>query len=74
MFEKGVSYYTKKKAVVEIAFPEDQIACYWCRYIRKDEIGRARCRLTDEILYHTLTAGIGDDCPIEQGEEHERYF
>mgnify|MGYP000006711642 CR=1 FL=1 len=67
MFEKGVARYTWKKAVVAIPFPEDAVSCYWCRYVRKDEVGRARCRLTEDILYHPLTSGIGENCPIQEG-------
>ena len=72
MFESGVKFYTWKTATINIVFPENQIACHWCRYCRKDEIGRFRCRLTDNILYHAPLTGIDLNCPInnKEGEQN----
>jgi hypothetical protein len=50
-FENGVSYYTKGKATIEIGFPENQIKCQYCRFIRySDGLKRYSCRLTEEYL------------------------
>lgn len=63
MFEKGVNYYTKGIAIMDVFFPEDQVKCYWCNFCRKDDMGRYFCRLTNEMLY-SPTLGLGNDCPI----------
>lgn len=64
MFEKGVSYYTRGVAEVKVAFPEDQVTCYWCRFCRKDDLGRCWCRLTNELL-HTPISSRGEECPVQ---------
>lgn len=68
MFENGVSYYSKGIASVEVYFPEDDIRCQWCRFCRKDDMGRHWCRITNEMIYNPLS-GRGDDCPVEITEE-----
>jgi len=68
MFEKGVRFYTTGIASVAISFPEGDERCLWCRYCRKDEMGRHWCRLTNEMIYNPA-AGRGDICPIVFTEE-----
>lgn len=63
MFERGVKFYTKGIAVVEIHFPESEVKCTWCRFCRKDDMGRHWCRLTNEMIYNPA-AGLGEECPI----------
>ena len=68
MFENGVKSYTKGIAQIEVFFPESEIKCYWCRFCRKDDMGRHWCRITNEMIYNPLS-GRGDDCPVEITEE-----
>lgn len=64
MFEKGVKYYTKGKVEIYIYFPEDQEVCRWCRFCRRDEMGRHWCRLTNEMVIDPLVRR-GQECPVE---------
>ena len=64
MFEKGVKYYTKGKAEIYVRFPEDQVFCQWCRFCRRDEMGRHWCRLTNEMIADPW-ARRGQECPVE---------
>lgn len=68
MFEKGCTAYTRGIAHVEVWFPGEEIKCYWCRFCRKDDMGRHWCRLTNEMIYDPQS-GRGDECPIAIGEE-----
>lgn len=63
-FDAGVSYYTNGTALVMVSFPEDEIKCRWCRFLRQDAGStRLKCVLTDEILYGPDL--IGDHCPLK---------
>ena len=66
-FENGVRFYGKYKAEIEISFPEDEICCRYCRYcFSEKELGRYRCRLTNEIIYNPYVIGVaGGECPIK---------
>lgn len=66
-FDKGVSFYTEATLRSVVSFPEDDVKCGWCRFLRKDNEGRYRCRLTEEILYSIECIGAG--CPLDFGEE-----
>lgn len=69
MFDKGVAFYTSGKAEIAVHFPENDVRCQWCRFCRRDDMGRSWCRLTDEMIYNPL-AGRGDECPVKiEGEE-----
>ena len=61
-FDKGILYYTKGTAHIDIYFPEDEVKCKYCRYLRYGEGVGHRCRLTDDIIYSVET--INDGCPI----------
>lgn len=62
-FDKGVSYYTMMELTMEIGFPEDEVKCKWCRFLKHyDSMNRDKCGLTDDILYSTET--IGHNCPL----------
>ena len=64
MFDNGVSYYTRWRTVVDVAFPEDCVRCQWCRFLRADKANdRHWCALTDDILYSIKR--VGDCCPLE---------
>lgn len=68
-FSKGVSYYTK--GMVMISFPEDDVCCYRCPLMGKeDRTNREYCRRTGEYLPAPLDI-IGFNCPIDFGKENE---
>ena len=63
MFDRGVSYYTIADLSIQIGFPEDEVKCKWCRFIRQyDSLDRDKCSLTEEILYSKEIRGI--HCPL----------
>lgn len=62
-FDKGVSYYTFAETTIQIGFPEDEVKCKWCRFLKHyDSIDRDKCGLTEDILYSTELRGI--NCPL----------
>ena len=62
-FDRGVSYYTFAETTIQIGFPEDEVKCKWCPFIRHyDGLNRDRCELTNEILFSTEL--IGCNCPL----------
>lgn len=64
----GVSYYTKGTITDEVSFPENKVACEWCKYLKTERI-RCLCLITHEILVYP-TKTVGALCPIilEKGE------
>ena len=72
-FSRGVSYYTK--GIVEIGFPEDDIACRWCPCMGMEiKIDRAYCKKTGEYLVAPNFI-VGSQCPInfENNRKEEGY-
>jgi hypothetical protein len=62
-FDKGVSSYTYADVTIQVAFPEDEVKCKWCPFIRHyDGLNRDKCSLTDSILFSQEI--IGHDCPL----------
>lgn len=62
-FDKGVTSYTFATAEIQVAFPEDEVKCQWCPFLKHyDTINRDRCQLTDEILFSREL--IGQRCPL----------
>jgi len=62
-FDKGVSYYTIAECEVQVCFPEDEVKCHWCPFLKHyDGINRDKCSLTDEILISREI--IGQRCPL----------
>ncbi len=62
-FDKGVTSYTFATAEIQVAFPEDEVMCQWCPFLKHyDTIDRDRCQLTDEILFSRKL--IGHNCPL----------
>ena len=62
-FDKGVTSYTFAEANIQVAFPEDEVKCKWCRFLRHyDGIDRDKCALTEEILFSREI--IGYRCPL----------
>ena len=72
-FDKGVSYYTDAEVTLQVHFPEDEVKCKWCPFIKHyDSMDRDRCSLTNEILISKEI--IGCNCPLvistkDKGEE-----
>lgn len=51
-FDSGVMYYTVGHAQTEVHFPEDDVKCQWCPFLRADANGiRHKCGLTGNIIY-----------------------
>ena len=62
-FDKGVTSYTFAECTIQVSFPEDEVKCRWCPFLRHyDSLDRDRCALTEEILYSREL--IGRDCPL----------
>ena len=62
-FDKGVSYYTIGECEIQVNFPEDDVKCHWCPFLKHyDGLNRDKCGLTDEILVSTEI--IGMKCPL----------
>ena len=62
-FDKGVTSYTFATAEIQVAFPEDEVKCKWCPFIRHyDSLERDKCALTEEILYSREITGYR--CPL----------
>ena len=61
-FDKGISYYTKGRAQIDVFFPEDEVKCKYCQYLRVVEGLGHRCKLTEDVIYST--EHIGRRCPI----------
>lgn len=66
-FEDGIRYYTTLVSPVTIHFPEDHVACQYCRlFCRYEEaFSRYSCRLTDEWLMD-VKHGVGRMCPFKE--------
>ena len=65
-FDNGVSYFTYR--MLEIAFPEDVVVCFYCPLLYKDKLDRMICKRTDEIIYNA-TYGVGYSCPLKDKAE-----
>lgn len=62
-FDKGVSFYTYADLSIQIGFPEDEVCCHWCPFLRHyDSLNRDKCAITEDILYSTELRGI--HCPL----------
>lgn len=62
-FDKGVLYYTFAEYTIQIGFPEDEVKCKWCKFLRHyDGLNRDKCGLTEDILYSTELRGL--NCPL----------
>lgn len=71
-FDNGVQYYTKGKCEVEVFFPEDDIKCHWCPFLKHyDGMNRDKCSLTDEILISTEIIGYRCPLTIEENKTEE---
>ena len=62
-FDRGVSSYTFAECTIQVSFPEDEVKCKWCPFLRHyDGLNRDRCSLTEDILFSVEL--IGRNCPL----------
>ena len=62
-FDNGVSFYTFAETTIQIGFPEEDVKCKWCPFIKHyDSLGRDKCALTNDILYSKELRG--HNCPL----------
>ena len=62
-FDRGVTSYTFATAEIQVAFPEDDVKCRWCPFMKHyDGLDRDKCELTNKILFSKEL--IGADCPL----------
>jgi len=62
-FDKGVTSYTFADATVTVCFPEDEVKCKWCKFLRHyDGIDRDKCALTEDIIF--TREFVGQNCPL----------
>jgi hypothetical protein len=62
-FDRGVTSYTFAEATIQVCFPEDEVKCKWCPFLKHyDSMDRDKCGLTEEILFSKEI--IGQHCPL----------
>ena len=62
-FDKGVTSYTFAEATIQVCFPETEVKCKWCQFVKHyDSLDRDKCGLTEEILFSREI--IGQNCPL----------
>ena len=62
-FDRGVSSYSIADVTIQIAFPEQECKCRWCRFLtHNDGLDRDKCFLTGDIIYSRETLGV--NCPL----------
>lgn len=62
-FDKGVTRYTTCNLDINIGFPEDEVKCKWCMFLKHSEsLDRDTCHITGEILYSREFTGLR--CPL----------
>ena len=62
-FDRGVTSYTFAECTIQVAFPEQEVKCKWCPFVRHyDSLNRDKCAITENILYSTEL--IGFNCPL----------
>ena len=64
----SVTSYTSMTLKYPVYFPAGMVpTCALCRYSYADSLKRARCRITDEVLYN-YDRDLGDECPLVETE------
>lgn len=62
-FDKGITWYTTCNLDINIGFPEDEVKCKWCPFLRHfDSTDRDFCQITNEILFTREFTGM--KCPL----------
>lgn len=71
--ENCVRFYKTGKATVLVHYPNGDVCCRWCPYVRYDEsLRRHRCLFTSEYLPFPLD-GRGNECPVILEEEENEW-
>ena len=53
IYKNSVSYYTTGIASIKVHFPEDQVKCQWCEFLKNEQYAnRNSCRLTGKKSPH----------------------
>ena len=61
-YDNGISSYTEMNLDISVYFPEDEVKCKWCPFMRSDRMDRERCFITEEVLISREL--IGRNCPL----------
>ena len=62
-YDRGVLSYSVATAEVTVSFPEDDVCCKWCPFLKHyDSIDRDRCLITNDILFSRQIVGV--NCPL----------
>lgn len=62
-FDNGVQWFTIMSLEMNVSFPEDDVVCDWCPFIRhNDGLDRDKCALTEEIIFSRKLRGY--HCPL----------
>lgn len=62
-FDNGVTRYTTCNLDINIYFPEDEVKCKWCPFLRHyDSLDRDNCQITHETIYTREFTGL--KCPL----------
>jgi len=62
-FDKGITKYTVCNLDINVSFPEDEVKCKYCMFLRHyDTIDRDICHITNETLYSRELTGLR--CPL----------
>lgn len=63
-FDKGVGWYTICNLDINVSFPEDEVKCKFCRFLKHyDNLDRDKCGLTEEIIF--TREFVGHYCPLK---------
>lgn len=67
-FPEGVQWYTFAKLELDIGFPEGEVKCKWCPFLKTELSGlRHRCSLKERIVY--APEHKADFCPLKMEEK-----
>lgn len=67
-FDSGVQWYTHGTFTVDVSFPEGDVKCKWCPFLRSDNGCRHKCLLRERIVYSPET--MADFCPLKLEEDN----
>lgn len=62
-YDNGVTSFTYATAEIQVAFPETDVCCRWCPFLKHyDSMDRDKCGITEEILFSKEYRGY--KCPL----------
>ena len=51
-FDGGIKFYTTGKAEVTVHFPENEVKCQYCPFVKwNNELHRGLCIITNRMIY-----------------------